>query len=228
VDSFLTILVLITLSALSSWLNKKFNKDRGEDGAMPTNPPPRQPTMGNRPPPIVIRGKRVDWEQELRRILMEEKPHAPAPVLPRPQNEPPPVRSPMTPPLATVLIEPPPAQAAESASGSIQLAREHMASGTSSITSATRRISSFDESIRALRAQVAERARKIIERAERMEVGAALQTQILTHQAGAAGAKPKLVLPSFYSPENVRLAVIAAVVLAPPKSLENEIPLFEV
>jgi len=61
-----------------------------------------------------------------------------------------------------------------------------------------------------------------------MEVGAALQTQILTHQAGAAGAKPKLVLPSFYSPENVRLAVIAAVVLAPPKSLENEIPLFEV
>src|SRR5580692_2319708 len=84
-DSFITALVLLVVSALATWMKKKAGAPPDPDDASPGQPPVNRPRPTARP---------TSWEEELRRLLEGQSPTPP----PRPM-QPPPMR-PASPPMA--------------------------------------------------------------------------------------------------------------------------------
>jgi hypothetical protein len=125
VESLLVILGIILLSSISNWLQRRRQSQGGGDGPTETAPTPRpvpkrrpesQPAARPAPPggasvpssgPTAPKPeRRIDWEEELRRLLEGDlaptppppRPPPPAPVTvqaPRPVAAPPPLRSPV-------------------------------------------------------------------------------------------------------------------------------------
>src|SRR5579872_6463066 len=98
-DSLITALVILVISALATWLKQKGQRSELEDpelGGQGNAPPisrPSQPRPVTAPRP---RPAATTWEEELRRLLETDSPAAPPPPLKIPPPRP--VQAPLPPP----------------------------------------------------------------------------------------------------------------------------------
>jgi hypothetical protein len=208
VETLLTILVLVLLSAASGWLKKRSENQENETQPPPqvtgrTNPPPRQvPSGGGTPQP---RPATRSWEEELRRLLEGESPPAPPPPpqappsLPsRPQPPPviavPPVSRPRQPIPASPVLQP----IEHLAPVSVDL-RE-----TSTARMQTQRLQG--------------RAAAELKRAEALVARRLSQSRVM-HRGGST-AEIAAARGWFKSPEAARQAVVVSVILGPPVGLQ--------
>lgn len=203
-------LVIVALTALSNWLQKRSQTQGGNSSGGGKNqpPPPRPPRRdvhpSEAPPPASEPTSGMDWEKELRRLFDGESspappPSAPPPVIvqkPAPTSAPPPIFTPA--PLA-----PPP------------LPRTTASDEGPSITLAT--LTTSEEAYRKARQlheQTAIRLRQVTE-------------QTKQHRPPPPGQRRRVVSPEIVSATSlirdrrtVRQAIIASVIFAPPKAFE--------
>jgi hypothetical protein len=100
-DSLITAIVVLIVSAIGTWIKKRTEKKQEEPDAPPLQPGQPRPTPG------APQQRPVTWEDELRRLLGDEEPVitppkppvAPRPVAPKPA--PPPIVARPIPPPAT-------------------------------------------------------------------------------------------------------------------------------
>lgn len=200
IESLLIFLVFIVLSALSTWMQKRQQAeddtaDRlpGEPGRpqRPASPPSGQPGP-RRPTPSPLQ----DWEGELRRLLQGERP-------PSPQAPPPPA----PPPLAVPPVRPRPAGFPQVGSSELGGERDE-------------RVTRLEDSQQAFR-----KAQKL--QAEAAKQLRAAQAKTALHRrpyalaeipSGESDIRAARALLS--NPWSARQAIIASVVLGPPKAFE--------
>jgi hypothetical protein len=87
VKTLLTLVILVVLSGASTWLKKRGQAEPGDiwtDENPASPPPPRQPRPGSPLPQKPQPASKPSWEDELRRLLGEELPQRPPPVVVRP------------------------------------------------------------------------------------------------------------------------------------------------
>jgi hypothetical protein len=93
-ESFVTFLIIITITALSGWLQKRRQGTEAEmDSESWPDASPGRPLERRREPPVLDQEqapRELSWEEELRRLL-EGKPARQEPPPPPPRAEPPPI-----------------------------------------------------------------------------------------------------------------------------------------
>ena len=229
-ESFVVVLVIFILSAISNWL-----KRRAEAKAAGTTPPPQpqQPNRGHSAPtPPVAPATR--WEEELRRLLEGESgapPPLPLPVPPpivAPARTAPPPLPPPIPARARARQAPAPEPMSEEsdapsrpladfreADAAYQYGADINRQGAARMREAEA-LSSAKSAYNhgaTLHAQVAARMRQIVEKTR----NAAPETFEPKH----ARARSPITLTALRSPVTTRQAIVYAALLGPPKSLEN-------
>ncbi len=205
-ETLLTILVLVLLSAASGWLKKRTEGQETETGTPPqapdrTVPPPRRsPPGGHTAEP---RPATRSWEEELRRLL-EGEPAPPPPPPPRPKAPPAaPAQPQPAPPVLRAPRTSPPAYSTPSARPEIlEVPALQMAELRESSTA------------RQQAQRLKERAAGELRRAE-TELARNLARTHVAHRAALteeiAAARTWL-----HNPQAARQAVIASVILGPP------------
>jgi hypothetical protein len=203
-ESLLVFVVILLLSAVANWI--KTRKGLGpetwdEDGTpAPPLPPRHRPPAGEAPP---TRPKPVfDLEGELRRLFGEEpEPRpAPPPVLPRPVTESHPAEV-----FVPVVLAPTPPPARTRAAREAAGEPSRMASAATAFL----RSGGMD--------------RTGLDRAEAARLAAQFE-----HRAGSARDRRRAestdvaaVLALLHQPATARQAILASVILSPPKALET-------
>jgi hypothetical protein len=210
--TFLVFIVIIAASALFNWLKRKNEmQDEWEDPSRPGHPPQHRPQTPGAPherPP-------KSWEEELRRLLEGDRPQAPPPE--QRQPSPPPYQAPAPPPVYSPLR---PSRPAASTKPPPVIVRE--------VGPPPPR--AFDVSPPPVKRP------KVVARTVSTHAGAVMPAaplppsnlayQLRSHQ-GPTGydrtrRSPEVeqVLRIFRNPSTARQAVIASIILNPPKALE--------
>lgn len=218
-DSFITALVLLVVSALATWFKQKAANSRNSNspsGSSQTPPPANQPR-----PPVP---RPTSWEDELRRLLEGQAPAAPPrppPVRPPPMTRnvppapapasPPPVviRPVLVPPRRPAVIttqRPPPAPTPVPVPSAIEVSAGRLAPLKES-REAYERASQLDK-------QVAQHIDRIP--GQRVVNTSVTRREVSPEIAG--------VVSMFKNARAARQAVIASVILGPPRSLEEFAP----
>jgi hypothetical protein len=200
-DTLITIAIFVIVAIVTSWLKKK---QEPEDQSWPgQSPPPVPGRPAERPPP---RSKAASWEEELRKLLEGDEP-APTPppsVIvyepPKPLGSPPVAPPPVTLPPRPVLRPVPVIERDEQDVGlPVQL------------PPLTQSVQAYQKASQ-LDLQVAERLRRI--------------EQQVTHHTIAPKVEvtpPEILLAKalLRNRESLRGAIVAAVILGPPKAFEG-------
>lgn len=218
-ESLLVFVVIVLLSALSNWLQHRKQRERARQ--RPASPPPVRPAgHGEAPPPVdtppppppPVR----DWEEELRRLLEGESevppraPPPPPPVIVRetPPPPPPPVRPiapvPAPAPTPPPLFRPAPAPASleQAEAPAFELAP------LSESNQAYARAAQLSE-------QVAARIAQAYVRTERPIAAGPVQ------RGGSVTPEVAALFAQLRHPRTARQAILASVVLGPPRGLES-------
>jgi hypothetical protein len=217
-DSLITALILLVVSALGTWLKKKANSP-GQDDSTPNTPPA--------PPPTTSQPRPVRWEDELRRMLEGQPPAAPPPMRPPPPVRPAPqpvarpqprqitptpptvIRPVLVPPEVRPVISPPrPTPSPAAVGASVEVSAGKMAPLTQS-KEAYERASQLDK--------------KVAEHIDRVTGQRVLATGVIRREAS-----PEIVqaVSFFKNARNARQAVIASLILGRPRSIEEISPGF--
>lgn len=215
-DSLLIMLAILAITAISSWLQRKGQReDPGSLGdewktikPRKTEPPPQpappkigQPTSSPRKAPPAI-----DWERELRRLLQGDAPTAaPPPPPPLVREEPAPAPRPAPPPVVRP-VKPPPMRFP------VPAVVERRESGPASTILVE--ASSAYQKAQQLHKSVADRLREVDQAIELHKAGAPAHTRAVPPDVRSA-------LSMLQNPKTVRQAIIASLILAPPKALET-------
>jgi len=218
VDSIWVILAIAIGSAIFNWLQKRSEALKDQE----SQPPPdssRPRSTPTRPPPASRQAKPASWEEELRRLLEGESPSAPPPPVivfeerpPAPAIEPPAKARPVVeqPPSAPVrpLITLAESSAAYQRAGELDRKVEAQLERVGSMAeaaSALQKASGLDVAV-----------------AERMsKVTGQLVAQAASVQHKAVSADVAQVVPLFRNPRSARQAVLASLILGPPKALDQ-------
>ena len=200
-DTLITIAIFVIVAIVTSWLKKKQEpEDQSWSGQ---SPPPVPGRPAERPPP---RSKAASWEEELRKLLEGDEPaptpppsvivyEAPKPLRP-PPVAPPPVALPPRPVLRPVPV----------------IERDEQDVGLPvQLPPLTQSVQAYQKASQ-LDLQVAERLRRI--------------EQQVTHHTIAPKAEvtsPEILLAKalLRNRESLRGAIVAAVILGPPKAFEG-------
>ena len=222
-ESLLVVVGLVLISAISNWLTKKRASEESETWPaeenslpIPRPRPPAQPPIPRTapaPPPA----KRLDWEDELRRLLGEDDPASPPPMpVPRPPPKTaPPALAPKQvklPPAPVVTRTPPPFEI-PSVLQSIDVEN----SPNLELSHRDWELAQMEESRRAyqigtrLPGQVAEQMRQADERVERHTAG----------RRPRASSDNTELLAMLRQRHTARQAFIASLVFGPPKGFEG-------
>jgi hypothetical protein len=215
-DSFITALILLVVSALATWMKKKAGAPPDPEDASPGQPPVNQPRPTARP---------ASWEEELRRLLEGQSPTAPPrPMQPPPMRPAPPpmarqqprqtppappavIRPVLIPPEVRPVLSPPRSMPTPAAVGaSIEVSAGRMAPLTQS-KEAYERASQLDKSVAA--------------HIDRVPGQRVLATNVIRR---AASPEIVQVVSMFKNARAARQAVLASVILGPPRSLEELSP----
>jgi hypothetical protein len=225
-EAVITLLVFAGYVILNAIFKKKNVEEDGSPGG--EMPPPMTSRRRQNPqaPPAPPPAKTINWEAELRRMLGEEPPVAP--------SRPPPVAMPAPPPTPRAaprpIVAPPPIARSRDDEEDTGL-KVPMPSLTDSAR-AYERASQLDDNVEARmrqRGMMAE-ATSSYEHASRLDLRVAEHMRQVTEGVSAFTAPPRTQRRSrtaesagamVNSREGLRLAIIAAVVLGPPKALEN-------
>jgi len=225
-DSLLPLLVFLLISGAAAWLKRRQHTDEPTSSPEPPPASPR-PMPGAPPAEPPRRAPTSSWEEELRRLLEGETP-GPSPARPQPppiqpQRLPPAPRS-VPPPLPrpvliTPLPAPPPPLPAKRASRPPKVVA----------------VSPLDESAEVLSPRLATMAEATtaFQRASHLHDGVTRHFEQIDEQTEHHLVKPlvsrRRSVPSDVaqavsltrSPRSARQAVVAAIVLGPPKALER-------
>lgn len=237
VEGAIILLVLWLLSAVFDWMKRRAEKKRS--GAPAPAPPPVRPGQHPAPAPATAPPPAAKtWEEELKRLLEGESPvFTPAPPPPPPPVAPPiivsvpppvlaPTRTPARAPASrrTAAVEPM-SEESDAPSRPLATLRESEA--------AHRRTGSLDRrtgerlqkvhalgtagaaysSASQLHERVATRMRNVVEHTRE---ASAAPPEIRRHHVAATAT-----LALLRSPQSARQAIVTALVLAPPKAMEN-------
>ena len=204
-DSFITSLILIVVAAIIAWFRKLGQDQTGRDrsSGRPDSMPQRPGT-----PPRTSPGP-SSWEEELRRLLEGESPTAPRPTRPpvvisQPPRTAPPVAPPIVRPVLISSSRPVPAAAAPPPM-------------PAKIETSAGQLASLRES------------RQAYERASTLDVSVAQHIQGVPGQAVQAtsvirrpvSAEITQAVSLFKNAQTSRQAVLASIILGPPRSLEE-------
>ena len=209
-------LIILTIAAVSTWLKNQGAKSRPDDSP-PGEPRPPQPSRAS------------SWEEELRRLLADEG--TPPPV-PRPR--PPPVVVPPAPPRSTpppVVIKPvlvPRRPVPESVPSEIEVSAGRMAPMRES-QQAYQRAKDVEQRISTGDLAPLSESRQAYLRASQLDkkvaehIGNVPGQRVLATAVTHREASPEIaqVVGLFRSARSARQAVIASVILGPPRSLDE-------
>ncbi|MBI2946090.1 MAG: hypothetical protein HYY23_00450 [Verrucomicrobia bacterium] len=202
-DSLLGTLVILLIMAVSSWLQRKAGQQqqRPKPPARPPMHPPAMPpqprgaALPTQPPPRPVR--KIDWQEELRRLLEgDAEPAEPPPVIVR-EVEP-------APPPSVIVPKPAPRPVVVAA----DLEEGPQSSRLTASIAAYKKAQQLHEEAAARLQQTVEqtKARKLGER---------------TARSGKSAQEIASAISLIRNPASVRQAFVTSVVLSPPKALEN-------
>lgn len=225
-ESLLILIVFVVLSALSNWMKKKSGQTEEGVGDQPhpTTPPPSRTTRTIPVPPASAHPRKTtDWQEELRRLLEGELPAPPTPPVvvqpPPPAAGPPPIHRPQP----------------GTATGRVAVESSRFAGSLASFarsTAAYQRASQVDESVAEhldQRASLAESA-SAYQHASQLDQTVAGHLRDVSSRPAQAAAIVRHRIDSaeitqtkamFRHPAAARQAIIASIILSPPKGLEN-------
>lgn len=212
IEGLIIVLIFAASSAFFSWLKK-----RGEAGRSQPAPPPI-PGQREVPPPI-LPPQAQNWEEELRKLLQGVEP-APPPLPPPPVIVQQPRRVPPPPPM----ISPPPAEEESPAPPMFQPMPVLNQSAE-----AFERARRLDETA----AQEVDKGSTLAAAAQAFLVGSQLDDRMAEHMrqvtlrpvgstgvtSGERTAEATAALQLIRNPRSVRTAMIASVILGPPRAL---------
>jgi hypothetical protein len=223
-DSLLILLVLVGLSVITSWLQKK--RQAGEAESWPAGPRPSHPAPLPRrtsppgvpspaPPAAEAPSPTSRWEEELRRLLEGESPVSappPAPIVPKLEES----------SQRRVVAPPPlPPKPAPAVVRTVRPARPVPSlESMEPLEAAAAGLGRLDQSARAY-----ERARQLHQAAaERLHQ---VETMTAQHRVGVAQGRRRTRPPEVAAavnllrhPTSARQAVVASLILGPPKGLD--------
>jgi hypothetical protein len=222
-EAVITVLVLVGYAIVNLLMKKK---QAGDDGtARPGSPPPRTPRRRIPPsaPPPSPPAKTINWEEELRRMLGQEPPRPPPVVLAAPPPSPRPTPRP-------VVAAPP-----RAASSDADEQERGLTVPLPSLTDAARaygRASQLDDAMEARMrqrgamaeatssfAQASQLDLRVAEHLRHVTEGVSSFTAVAPKPRRSRSAESAAV--AVQTPEGLRTAIIAAIVLGPPKALES-------
>ena len=217
-DSLITALVVLVVAAISTWLQKKNQEKQERENPRP--PTPARPVGAPRPlNPRPVAPRPTSWEDELRKLLGEES-AAPPPPRPAPPVRPTPVIIQAPRPAPTprpIKVVPPPvvSQPTPAPQPATTLAT---LTGAAQVEQSVRDLGAMQESKRAY-----ERASQLdTVMANRIATtpGKPVETTSVMHRV----ATPEVaqVLSLFKNARSARQAVLASIILGPPKALEGK------
>lgn len=225
-EALITLLIFAGYAIVNAIFKKKNAGEEGP-GADETTPPMTRGRHANpQAPPERPPARAIDWEAELRRMLGQEPPVAP----PRPPPAVVPPPPPMTRAAPRRVAAPPPVVARAADDEEDTGLKVPMPSLTESAR-AHERTSQLHDKMEARmrqRGAMAEASRSY-EHASRLDVRVAEHMRHVTEEVSAFTALPRSQRRSqssesfgamVHTPEGLRAAIIAAVVLGPPKALE--------
>jgi len=194
-DSLIVFLLFILLTGASSWLQRK--RGEGEKGG-------GEPSPGPQPG----KGRALDWEEELRRLLGEEPAPPPSPP---PPIQPAPAEARRPPPTPKAPSQPPPAPPAHQVKAPQAPEISFQASGAA------------HERAIAIKGAVSKRMERVRQqvRGQGPPATAPLPAESAPARGGPDPAVAELVR-RLRHPSTARQAVVAAMILQPPKALVPE------
>jgi hypothetical protein len=217
-DSLITALVLMAVSALAAWMKKK-TADNRRDSSPDAPPPPTSQPRPQRP---------TSWEEELRRMLEGQQPAAPPPTM-----RPPPAMRPAAPPpvVATTRSQiPPPAPPTVIKPVLVPSERRavQMPPPTPSPMPAPLPVPAGVQVSAAQLAQLRQ-SREAYERASQLDkkvaehIGQVSGQRVLDTRVERRSVPEEImqVVSLFKSAQTVRQAVMASIILGPPRALEE-------
>lgn len=201
-DSWIGALLVLLVTALSSWLQKRSQAQQSEaDEPRPLPKPPKTPSRIPQPretaPPPAQPRRRSSWEEELRRLLEGETSPEPAeaPVIIRKSESPP---TPSTPP---VISAPAPTLVQEQSA----VRGQKLADAEAAYAKA-----------RQLHQETARRLQEVVAHTKQHRGGPEQR-----FSPNAPEALPAITL--LRDRHGVRQAIIASIILGPPRGLEEEL-----
>ncbi|MEN9572724.1 MAG: hypothetical protein RL514_579 [Verrucomicrobiota bacterium] len=227
-DNIWVMLAIVVISAISSWLQKRNEKNsQSEPWGGEDDEAYRKQQTGGRSPSAPNPNQPLNWEEELKR-LMEGKPPLDGSV-----STPPPLPPPLPPPIVRRVPPPPPVPARVSRE-SLPTEDERLPSRESAATpwqdvsldslpEPTKPLATLEQSTQAyqrathLHEAVAARMQRVNEQTEKH--GKALHAPSTVHRATNPDARAVVAL--LRRPASARQALLASFVLAPPKGLES-------
>lgn len=230
IESLLVFLVIILLSGLSNWLKHRQEHKEQAERQREAPLPPHAPEPDHAPPsPAPQPEKARDWEEELRRLFGGEP--APPPPAPRPVTEPP---TPIAPP-PPVVLAPPRTQRVPELEEAPEPAPVALPQGThfprtaealdttdgpEFILAPLKDSASAIERARQLRAAASARLHPIVAQTETHARATTAAT--VTHPASPEVLQ---LIAQLRHPRAARQAILASVVLAPPKAFDGPLAL---
>ncbi len=225
IDNIWVMLAIVVISAISSWLQKRNEKNRqpepwgGEDEESP-----RQQRPGSASPSAPNPNPALNWEEELKRLLEGKPPLDGSVSTPPPLPQPIVRRVPPPPPVPTRV-----SRESLPTGDERQPARESAATpwqdvSLDSLPAPTKPLATLEHSTQAyqraaqLHEAVASRMQRVDEQTEKH--GKPLTAQSMVRRdTGSADARAVVAL--LRRPATARQALLASFVLAPPKALES-------
>jgi hypothetical protein len=211
IDSLIGLLIFVLISVVAGWLQKKQRKEQEEQGPAP--PPRPRPTGAPMPPPGQhSTPKPLSWEEELKRLLEgnlpeSEPPPAPPPpiVVQRPHRAPPPPIPAAPPPLP------------QHTHKSVFDVVEESNPAEVSVEPVFHPLPDLSESL--LAHQRASQLEQQVQEHLRLVTQHPVRSAGLPHRAATPEATAALSL--LRSPKSARTAVLAALILGPPRALSD-------
>ena len=210
-DSLITVIIFIIVAILSAVLKKK-QPDAGEEDSWPDQHSPSDRRAAPSP-------RRESWEEELRRLLegtTGREPAAPSPPPPPPL----PTTHPASPP-----PPPPPVPASSSPSRpswlrKVEARKEEAVQQALKLREKRKAVASrLEKSMENLR-----RASQLDDRAAQTIRRAANRIHVRVEEKKVSKSSPEIqdALNLFKSPQSLRSAIVASIILGPPKAKEFE------
>ncbi len=217
-EKLITFLVVLVVAAISTWLQKKNQEKQERENPRP--PTPARPVGTPRPlKPRPTPQRPTSWEDELRRLLGDESatppplkpvpPVRPTPVIiqsPRPAPVPRPIKVVPAPVISQTAPAPQPAPTLANLTGAAQ------------VEQSVRDLGAMQESKRAYAR--ASRLDTVMANRIATTPGKPVETTSVVYRA--ASPEVTQVLSLFKNARGARQAVIASIILGPPKSLEGQ------
>ena len=226
IDSFWVALVIIIGSSIYNWLQKRkgAGNDQEPQPPLPAGRKGQTPTRTQQPAPR--QSKSVSWEEELRRLLEGDAPVAPPLPLIIVEKKPPATVTPPAPARARPMVE-------ESSPAPVRPLVT-----LSESASAHQRVEQLNKRVEAHMGRVASMAAaaSAFQKASGLDVAIEDRMSKVTgqHVAQAAVVQHKAVPPDvaqvvalFRGPRTARQAIIASLILGPPRGLEEQPAVFK-